>query len=99
MRRSISLSRRTQEEVTNKKARRHPELYQWQLLHLIGEDVIGQDGKAVLYDLMDCIRKEGKNIVLCDRIYSCGAGNKVADQIAAYFNRRAFDLFPCSLQC
>ena len=61
--------------------------------------MIGQDGKAVLYGLMDCIRKEGKNIVLCDRIYSCGAGNKVADQIAAYFNRRAFDLFPCSLQC
>ena len=39
---------------------------------------------------MDCIRKEGKNIVLCDRIYSCGAGNKVVDQMAAYFNRSAF---------
>lgn len=51
--------------------------------------MIVQDGKAVRYGLMGCIRKEGKNIVLCDRIYSCGAGNKVADQMAAYFNRSA----------
>ena len=50
--------------------------------HLIGGDVIVRGGNVILYGLMDCIREKGKNLVPCDKIYPCGAGDEVKARIA-----------------
>lgn len=50
--------------------------------HLIGGDVIVQNGTIVLLGLMDCLREEPQNLVPCGKMYPCRAGEEVTDRIA-----------------